>query len=294
MAIGRFEYQAPISLKESLSLLDGRKGPHAILAGGTDLIVQMKHGLTCPDLIVDVKRIPELNRLEWSEGNGLNIGAAVPLGKLVTYAPLKDRFGMLTEACSMIGSTQIRNRATLGGNVCTAAPSADCPPALLCLDAKAAVASLQGTRMIPLEDFFLGPGETAMEKGEVLMEIQIPAPPAFSAGCYFRHTSRAEMDIAVAGVASFLVLEPEGKILQDARIALAAVAPTPIRAPQAEAVLIGKAPTQELIREAAERAGAAANAITDIRASIEYRVALVKVLTMRTLGRACKSLGVSI
>jgi len=155
MAIGRFEYQAPGSLQEALSLLDRNKGRTSILAGGTDLIVQMKNGQTCPAIIVDVKRIPELNRLEWSEGEGLHIGAAICLSKLMRFFPVIEKFDILAQACAAIGSLQIRNRATLGGNLCNAAPSADTPPPLLCLGAKAVVSSRKGNRTIPMEHFFL-------------------------------------------------------------------------------------------------------------------------------------------
>jgi len=290
----RFEYQAPGTLEEVLSILDRRRDQTNVLAGGTDLAVQMKHGQTCPALMVDLKRIPALNRLEWSEGEGLHIGTTVALSKLTSFPPLVERFGILAQACSLIGSIQIRNRATMGGNICNAAPSADTAPPLLCLGAKAVVASLHGTRIIPLEDFFLAPGQTAMDKSELLVEIEIPTPFTPSAGCYLRHTSREEMDIAVAGVASFLVLAPQGNILQDARIALGAVAPTPTRARQAEAILIGSTPTKEVIEETSERAAEAAHPISDMRGSAEYRRELVKVLTRRTLQKACEALGIEI
>ncbi len=286
----RFEYLAPSSLEEALSTLDRRRNQARILAGGTDLIVQMRHSQICPPLIVDAKKIPELNRLEWSEGEGLHIGAAVPLSKVATFPPLMEKFGILAQACSAIGSVQIRNRATVGGNICNAAPSADTPPPLLCLGARAVVASLNGTRVVPLESFFLAPGQTALDPNELLVEIEIPTPPTSSAGCYLRHTPREEMDIAVVGVASLLVLE--GKTLQDAKIALGAVAPTVIRAPQAEAVLTGRAPSQDLIEETATRAAEAIEPISDVRGSAEYRRELVKVLTRRTLKRACEALGI--
>ena len=294
MAIGRFEYQAPGSLQEALSLLDRNKGRTSILAGGTDLIVQMKNGQTCPAIIVDVKRIPELNRLEWSEGEGLHIGAAICLSKLMRFFPVIEKFDILAQACAAIGSLQIRNRATLGGNLCNAAPSADTPPPLLCLGAKAVVSSRKGNRTIPMEHFFLAPGQTALDPNELLVEIEIPTPLVSSAGCYLRHGPREEMDIAVAGVASFLVLSPQGKTLQDARIALGAVAPTPIRARQAETLLIGKVPTLETIEEAAKQAAEATHPISDVRGSAEYRRELIKVLVGKTIKRACEALKIVI
>ncbi len=281
-----FEYHTPRSLEEALSLLDKQKEEASVLAGGTDLIVQMKDGRVHPSHVVDVKKIPELNRLEWSEEEGLHIGAAVPLSRVAAYPPVVERFNILAQACSLVGSVQIRNRGTVGGNICNAAPSADTSLPLLCLGARALLARPEGTRIVPLENFFQGPGQTALARNELLVEIEIPTPPTFSAGCYLRHTPREEMDIAVVGVASFLTLVPQGKLCHEARIALGAVAPTPIRAHQAEILLAGKAQAEEVIEEAAERAAEATLPISDVRGSLEYRRELVKVLTRRTLKEA--------
>ena len=285
-----FEYYAPHSLEEALSLLDNRREEAKVLAGGTDLIVQMKDGDARPAVIVDVKNVPELNRLEWNEDETLHIGAAVPLSKIVAFPPVMERFGMLHQACSLIGSVQIRNRGTVGGNVCNAAPSADTPPPLLCLGAKAIVAQLEGTRIVPLASFFYGPGHTALANNELLVGLEIPAPPTLSSGCYLRLIPREEMDISVVGVASFLVLATPESRCQEARIALGAVAPTPIRVPEAEAVLAGRALTEEAIEEAAEQAAEATRPISDVRGSAEYRREMVKVLTRRTLKRAWEAL----
>ena len=290
----KFEYHAPEVLNDALTLIDRYKSEASVLAGGTDLIVQMKSGQTRPQVVVDVKKIPELNRLEWDDKEGLHIGAAVPLSKLAAFQPLKEKFSIFAQACSLIGSVQIRNRATMGGNICNAAPSADTAPPLLCLRAKAVVACLTGTRTISMEELFVGPGQTALNPNELLVEVVIPYPPLSSAGCYLRHTPRAEMDIAVVGAGVFLVLSPQGDTIQDARIALGAAAPIPIRVPQAEAVLTGKPPTQDLVEEAAERSVEAVQPISDIRGSAEYRIKLAKVLTRRTLVRACKDLGIEI
>lgn len=281
-----FEYYAPRSLKEALSLLDNRRGEAKVLAGGTDLMVQMKDGRARPAVIIDVKNIPELNRLERDEDGTLHIGAAVPLSKIVAFPPVKERFGILYQACSLIGSVQIRNRGTVGGNICNAAPSADTAPPLLCLGAKAILAQSRGTRVVPLESFFCGPGQTAMARNELLVRIEIPAPPTLSAGCYLRLTPREEMDISVAGVASFLVFAKPKNLCQEVRIALGAVAPTPIRAPQAEAILSGRVLTEAAIEEAAERAAEVTLPISDVRGSAEYRREIVKVLTGRTLKKA--------
>jgi len=290
----KFEYKAPRTLEEALSILDKSESHATVLAGGTDLVPLMKRSQIRPSLIMDVKKIPALNRLEWSSSDGLHIGAAVSLSKLTSFRPLAERYGTLAQACSIIGSTQVRNWATIGGNICNAAPSADTAPALLCLGARAVLSHLHGTRAIPLEDFFLGPGQTSMKQNELLVEIEIPTPSTPSAGCYLKHKTREGMDIAVAGVASFLFLDPQGNMLQDVRIALGAVAPTPIRAEQAEAVLIGRTPSKASIEEAARLAVEVASPISDIRASAEYRKEMVKVLTQRSLHKCCEALGIKI
>jgi len=254
-------------------------------------MVQMKDGYIQPPIIVDAKNVPELNRLEWDEGKTIHIGATVPLSKIIAFPPVMERLGILHQACSLIGSVQIRNRGTMGGNVCNAAPSADTLPPLLCLGARAVVAKLGGTRSVPLENLFLGPGQTALASNELLVEIEIPVPPNLSMGCYLRHTPREEMDIGIVGVASFLVLAPQGNRCQEARIALGAVAPTPIRVPRAEALLSGKTLNEEITNEAAELAAEAACPISDLRGSEEYRREIVKVLARRTLKRASETLG---
>jgi len=290
----KIEYIQPDSLAETLRILKNRRAGVRILAGGTDLILQVKQGLISPSLLVDVKNVPELNRLEWTRNRGLHIGAAVPLAKLVESPLLAEKYGILAQACGVIGSMQIRNRGTMGGNICNAAPSADSAPPLLCLGAIAVASSGAGTRTIDLVTFFTSPGKTALRRNELLVEIEVPTPPARSAGCYMRHTTREEMDIAVAGVASFLVLSPRSTKLKTVRIALGAVAPTPIRAYRAEALLTGKAATQEIIEATAEEAAQEARPISDIRASAEYRRELVKVLTRRTLRKCCEALGIDI
>jgi len=284
-----FEYYAPHFLEEALSLLDNWREKAKVLAGGTDLIAQMKNGRARPAVIVDAKNIPELNRLEWDDGKSLYLGAAVPLSKIITFPPVMEKFGILYQACSIIGSMQLRNRGTVGGNICNAAPSADSAPPLLCLGAKAIVARLGGNRIVSLDSFFHGPGQTALAPNELLLGIEVSAPPTRSSGCYLRHTPRQDMDIAVVGVASFLVTSTQKNLCQEARIALGAVAPTPIRVSQAESILAGKVLTEEAIEEAAERAAEAAHPISDMRGSAGYRKEIVKVLTRRTLKKALET-----
>jgi carbon-monoxide dehydrogenase medium subunit len=221
--------------------------------------------------------------MERNGDGGLFIGAAVPLHKVIAFPLMIESFNMLREACSLIGSMQLKNRGTVGGNICNAAPSADTAPSLLCLEARAMVAGPTGTRAVPLNSFFLGPGETILAANELLVGIEIPPPPALSSGCYLRHIPRQDMDIAVAGVASFLVFDTCDNLCREARIALGAVAPIPFRVPSAEAVLTGRTLTLEIIETAADRAAGGASPISDVRSSAEYRRELVRVLTRRTL-----------
>ena len=293
-SIKNFEYQAPRSLDLALDILDQHGEKAGVLAGGTDLIVQMKQGVKRPVCIVDVKKIPELNVLDWKPEDGLHIGAAVPISRLLTLPVVWEKYAVLAQACSGIGSMQLRNRATLGGNICNAAPSADSAPALLCLGAKVALGSGKGLRIISLADFFLAPGETVRLKQELLVEILIPAPESLSAGCYLKHGTREKMDIAVAGVASFLSLSTPDRKVKAVRIALGAVAPRPMRASQAEALLTKNHFDRQGIEAAAEQAAKEAEPISDLRGSAEYRRQMVKVLTRRTLNKACESLGVNI
>jgi CO/xanthine dehydrogenase FAD-binding subunit len=216
------------------------------------------------------------------------------LTRLLAFTELPKDFSILLQACALIGSRQIKNRGTVGGNICNAAPSADSAPPLLCLGARVVLVSQKATRTLALENFFLGPGKTALADDELLVEIEVPTPLEHSAGCYLRHTAREEMDIAVAGVASFLSLSPENGQVQFARIALGAVAPRPVRALKTEGILVGQEVTPELIQEAADQAAAEADPISDLRGSSEYRRELVRVLTRRTIRIACEELGFKI
>lgn len=280
-----FEYFAPQSLVEAMNFLDKYGDQSKILAGGTDLVVKMKNSRVAPAVIIDVKKIPELNRLEWKPNQAMYIGAAVPLSRIITFPPVKSKYNMLHEACSLIGSLQLRNRGTLGGNLCNAAPSADSAPALICLNAKIHISQTNGSRALPLESFFRGPGETVLNSRELVSGIEVPLPPEHTSGCYLRHTPRQDMDIAVVGVAALMVFDTTFKQCREARIALGAVAPTPIRVPQAEAILMDKPITETTIEEAAEKAAEAARPVSDIRGSADYRKEIVKTLTRRSLRR---------
>ena len=281
-----FAYAAPQSLPEAIDLLSRADGDIRPLAGGTDLITQMKENRKSPSLVVDVKRIPELNVLSWDERHGLRIGAAVSCTRIATFAPVQERYPALAEACALVGSIQIQNRAALGGNFCNAAPSADAVPPVLSYAGKVIVAGSTGRRELAAEDFFVGPGQTVLGKGELLLEIAIPTPPPRSGAAYLRFIPREEMDIAVAGVGSFVQLSADRTRCEQARITLAAVAPTPLRAREAEEFLAGKTLDSATLTQVGELAARAAKPISDVRGSAAYRTELVKVLTRRTLQKA--------
>jgi CO/xanthine dehydrogenase FAD-binding subunit len=284
-----FDYEAPTSLADALELLS-RPGEVRPLAGGTDIIDQLKNNRRNADLVVDMKRIPELLELSMN-GSGLRIGSAVSCTDVYQFTAEHGSYPALSESAALIGSVHIQNRATVGGNVCNAAPSADTIPPLLVHEAIAHTASASGGREIPLIDFFAGPGLTVLQKGEILKEIVLPAPPANTASAYLRFIPRNEMDIAVAGVGSLIEIDPSSKVVKKARIALASVAPTPVRAYAAEESLEGSVIDADAIDRAAELAVGSAVPITDVRGSAEYRKELVKVLTRRTLNICLERLG---
>ena len=276
-----FDYEAPTSLASALELL-ARPGEMRPLSGGTDIIDQLKSNRRHADLVVDLKRVPELLALE-SNSSSLKIGSAVSCTDVHNYTAENGGFPALSESTELVGSIHIQNRASVGGNVCNAAPSADTIPALLIHEAVARTASASGGREIPLIDFFAGPGQTVLEKGEILKELVLPAPANNTASAYLRFIPRNEMDIAVAGVGSLIEVDPSTKIVTKARIALASVAPTPVRAYTAEEFLEGTVIDAAAIDKTADLAVDSAVPITDVRGSAEYRKELIRVLTKRTL-----------
>jgi carbon-monoxide dehydrogenase medium subunit len=286
--VRRFELALPRSVDEALRVLSDR-GPDAkLLAGGTDLLPQMKNGLLKPACVIDLSGVARVKTLK-SEAAGLRVGAAVPARALERDATARSTYTALSESAALVGSVQVRNLATLGGNLCNAAPSADMAPPLLALDAEAVIVGPKGERRMPFADFFTGVRRTVLAADEMLVEIVVPAPGPRSGGNYLRHTPRRELDIAVVGVAAQLTLA--NGVCSKARIALAAVAPVPLRARQAEQALEGKPVTPEAIERAAELAVGVAKPISDQRGSADYRRHLVRVLTRRTLRTALTRAG---
>ena len=281
------DYVAPTSLSEAVSVLSANGDRARPLAGGTDIIVQLRGGRRELDVLVDAKKIPELNQIELND-SGLRLGAAVPCFEIYQNQAVAAAYPGLIDAANLIGSIQIQGRASIGGNLCNAAPSGDSIPPVITLGGEAHINGPNGWRAVAAEDFCTGPGRNVLEPGEILVGIQIPAPVANSGTAYLRFIPRNEMDIAVAGVSSSVVLDASGQTIQSARIALASVGPTPVLATAAGDSLAGKAVSDEAIAEAGRLASEAATPITDMRGTIRQRHHLVDVLTRRTLNIAIR------
>lgn len=276
-----FQYVAPRSLAETFPLLaNGRRV--RFLAGGTDIIVQLRERRIECDVLVDVKRIPELRRIAVASDGWLYIGAAAPCAEIYEHPAVRQHWPALIDATSLIGGIQIQSRASVGGNICNASPAADSVPALIALGARLLLASAQGERQLAVESFFVGPGQTVLQPGELLVAILVPPPASRSGARFLRFIPRNEMDIAVANAAASLHLDDAGRI-RGARVAVGAVAPTPLLVEEAGELLQGERPSEELFARAAEVAAAAARPITDVRGSAAQRRHLAKVLTARAL-----------
>jgi CO/xanthine dehydrogenase FAD-binding subunit len=282
-----FEYLTPTSLQEACAALvaagdpGAADGPVKALAGGTDLIVQMRQGGLRPRALVSLRDVPGLSFVRLGDDGGLVIGAATPLAAVETSPLVRERFPAIGEAASCIGSVQVRTRATIGGNLCNAAPSADTAPILIAHGAQAVVSDGRTERSLPLEEFFTGPGETVLRRGELLVSLRVP-PTAPHSYAKYHKTFRSAMDCCTVGVAVLVVFAPDGAV-GAVRLALGAVAPTPIRAREAEKAVTGRRLDDDVIADAGARAAAAALPISDVRASASYRKTLVEVLTKRAL-----------
>lgn len=281
-----FDYKRPASVAEAVGLLEQSGGKAKLLAGGTDVLVQLREGLRKADLVVDIKKIPELMRIEHSADKGLVFGAGVPCHRLHGDPAIAKAYPGLVDATRIIGAWQIQSRASVGGNLCNASPAADSIPILIAYAANCRIVGPRGERTVPVQDFCVGPGKNCLAPGEILVSITLPPPLPRCGAHYQRFIPRNEMDIAVVGVGSWVQLDPEGKNIVETRIGLGAVAPTPLFAAEASRFLAGKPATAETVAEAARLAQKIARPISDMRGPAEYRTHLVGVLTRRTLAGA--------
>jgi len=286
-----FEYVAPKSIEEVTSLLAGKNGDARILAGGTDLIAQLREGRRQTKLVIDIKNISELTQVIFDSQNGLRIGAAASCTQICHDRNVATYYPGLVDGIHLIGGVQIQNRASVGGNLCNASPAADSIPALIVHEAICNITGPNGTRTLPVEEFCIAPGQNALQTGEFLTSINVRMPHERFGAHYLRFIPRNEMDIAVVGAGASVVLDADGKRFVSARIALGAVAPTPLFASSAGAFLAGKDLTRANIKEAARMAQAIAKPITDLRGTAEHRKHLCAVLVERALDKAIERAG---
>ena len=272
-----FEFHEPTTLAEASRLFAEE---HAqLLAGGTDLVIGMKALTETPESVISLQKIPGLAGITTEADNSISIGATTKVREVELSGDIQQHHTALAEGASEIGSIQIRNLATIGGNIAHASPAADTVAGLLVADAQVDIASADGERSVPIDELFTGPGQTVLTPGEIITRFRLPSPA--SGSHYIKHKIREVMDLAFIGVAAAVNLD--NGTITNARIGLAAVAPTPIRATEAENLLRGNAPTPELIEQAGEAAAAGCSPISDLRCSAEHRREMVDVLTRRTL-----------
>ena len=275
-----FEFHEPTTLAEASRLFAEEHSQ--LLAGGTDLVIGMKALTETPQSVISLQKIPGLAGITTEADNSISIGAMTKVREVELSADIQQHHTALAEGAAEIGSIQIRNLATIGGNIAHASPAADTVAGLLVADAQVDIASADGERTVPIDELFTGPGQTVLAPGEIITRFRLPSPA--SGSHYIKHKIREVMDLAFIGVAAALNLD--NGTITDARIGLAAVAPTPIRATEAENLLNGNAPTVELVEQAGEAAAAASSPISDLRCSAEHRKEMVDVLTRRTIQQA--------
>lgn len=286
--MSRFEYLEARTLRQALSLL-GRHGEEArIVAGATDFLIRWRQGTWNPGYVVSIKRIPGLDRVSYSRRTGLRLGALATVHTLENHPLIRQHYPVLSAAASTFAGVQVRNLATVGGNVCNASPAGDMLPPLLGLGAQCRIVGPAGERWLPLDQFFVGPSRSALKHSEILTELRLPSPAPNTGSLYIKDSPRSAMDIASVGVASVVSLDATGQVFQEVKIALGAVGPTPFEAKAASELLKGKQVEQGIIDEAARVAVSEARPIDDIRATATHRRAIVEPLTRRTLQYAVR------
>ena len=283
----RFDYSEPATLDEAARLLKSGQGQATLLAGGTDLLVQMREHVRQPAHVINIKKILGIDDLEFDPATGLRIGALTTTRAIETSSVVQKHYAGLHRSTVHFASIQVRNRATVVGNVCRASPSADTLPPLIADGARVRIHGADGVRTVAVEDFCTGPGKTVLGADELVTHLHVPAPLPHTGKVYLKHGRRVEMELATVGVAVTLTLD--GTSCREIRIVLAAVAPTPLRALRAEAVLRHQPVTPAAIAAAAEAAMAEARPIGDVRGSADYRRRMVGVLTRRAIAQALEA-----
>ena len=275
----KFDYLKPTTMEEALSLLEKHKGEAKIVAGGTDVMVWLKTQWKAPEALISLKHIPELNHI--SENGSFTIGSLATLASIQKHPAIRETFPVLIDAVNNIGSVQIRNVGTIGGNICNAAPSADTGVALLTLGAKVKIVGSKGEKIVDLEDFFIGPNETVLTPEEIVSEFIIPRPQSITGGAYWKHTRRKALQLPLVGIGVTLSFEDDLVTCNEAKIALGVAAPTPIRAREAEEILRGKQIDEALLRKAGETAADKSRVRDTVRCSAWYRRDIIRVYVRR-------------
>jgi len=285
MLLPKFDFYEPTKLPEACEIMDDLKDKGHPLAGGTDLLVNMKKKLIAPGHLVSLARIEELKGIDASS-DILKIGACVTAAELTESEVIRGMFGALIEGAESLGSPLIRNLATIGGNLVAARPAADLPPALMAYGAEVILKKGSSDRSVPVEDFFKGPGESLIGPDEILTHVLLKKPQLASGSAYIKLGVRKTLDISLVSVAVYIVLDSQDGSIHSARVILGAVAPTHIRAPSAEKMLLGEKPSDALFENAGNEAAKDSRPIDDFRGSAEYRRDMVKLLTSRALRKA--------
>ena len=286
MPTAQFDYIAPTTVDEAVAALVKGGRDTRVMAGGTDLIVKIRHRMLFPKQIVSLKRIAGLDAITLDKKNGLTIGATALLADVAAHKGVRRHFPTVAQAAGSTANVQVRNMGTVVGNLCNASPSADNAPTLMAMAATVEIAGPAGSRSIPLDQFFQGPGITALKAGEIVTAVRVPPPAAGSGTAYHSLSQRGKLDCSAVGVGTMVVLKKDR--CSNARIIVGACAPVPMRTQAAEKMLIGKKMTDTLIRQAAQKASEETSPITDVRASAPYRWKMVSVLTIRALTDARK------
>ena len=280
--MNRFEYREAQTVQEAVEMMRQEEGAR-IVAGATDVLIRWRQGAWKPRYVLNIKRIAGLDEVSYSLDSGLSLGTLVTIRTLERHPLIQEHYPALAQAAMAFAGVQIRNLATVGGNVCNASPAGDTLPALLAYGAECRIAGPEGERRVPLEQFCLGPGQTALQPAELLVALRLPPPPPRAGALYIKHSPRSTMDIATVGVASVVALGEQPGVCQEVKIVLGAVAPTVIRATAAEALLRGQSVDAERLQQVAHAAAQAANPIDDIRGTAAHRRAVVAPLVQRTL-----------
>ncbi len=284
MHLPEFEYYNPETIEEVFSLLASLKNTANLLAGGTDIIPELKDRIRKTDVLISLKKIKDLKGIHYAEKKKLSIGALTTLSELIHSLEIPSEFSPIKEAAITLASPPIRSIATIGGNIVSAVPSADMPPILIAMNASITLIRRTKTRAVPLEEFFTRPRETILKQDEILKEIEVPFPEPGMGACYLKQGKRGYLACALTGVAVSLTMKKD--ICKKARIALGAVAETPLLVKEASEVLAGRKPDAKAMQEAAEISSKLCCPISDMRASADYRRDIVRVLTMRAIEKA--------